>query len=227
MDKIESFEQYLATQTTSLPVLGFIINLVLAALLASVVSYVYQRYANSVSNRKSFANNFVILTMVTMVVIAIVKSSLALSLGLVGALSIVRFRSAIKEPEELIYLFLSISIGLGLGADQRIITILAVIIISLVVIIFKKLTENKSEHFNLYFTISGSTKNNLKIEDITRTLSDYCSSVDIKRFDETENMIEVSTHIEFTHFDKVSAIKNALQEIDPTLSFSFIDTTRS
>ena len=61
-------------------------------------------------------------TVATVVVISIVKSSLALSLGLVGALSIVRFRSAIKEPEELAYLFLSIGIGLGLGAGQRVVT---------------------------------------------------------------------------------------------------------
>ena len=53
-----------------------------------------------------------------MIIITIVKSSLALSLGLVGALSIVRFRTAIKDPEELSFLFISIAIGLGMGANQ-------------------------------------------------------------------------------------------------------------
>ena len=56
--------------------------------------------------------------MTTLLVIAVVKSSLALSLGLVGALSIVRFRTPIKEPEELAYIFLAIALGLCLGADQ-------------------------------------------------------------------------------------------------------------
>ena len=55
--------------------------------------------------------------MTTMLIITVVKSSLALSLGLVGALSIVRFRAAIKEPEELAYLFLTIAIGLALGRE--------------------------------------------------------------------------------------------------------------
>ena len=54
-----------------------------------------------------------------MIIITIVKSSIALSLGLVGALSIVRFRAAIKEPEELTFLFICIAIGVGLGAGQR------------------------------------------------------------------------------------------------------------
>ena len=57
-----------------------------------------------------------LITMTTMLIISIVKSSLALSLGLVGALSVIRFRAAIKEPEELTYLFLTIAIGLGFGA---------------------------------------------------------------------------------------------------------------
>jgi hypothetical protein len=61
------------------------------------------------------------ITMTTMLIITIVKASLALSLGLVGALSIVRFRAAIKEPEELAYLFLAIAIGLDFGAGQRVI----------------------------------------------------------------------------------------------------------
>ena len=55
--------------------------------------------------------------MTTYIVIMVVKNSLALSLGLVGALSIVRFRAAIKEPEELVYLFLIIAAGLGCGAN--------------------------------------------------------------------------------------------------------------
>ena len=71
------------------------------------------------------------LSLITFLVILIVKSSLALSLGLVGALSIVRFRTPIKEPEELIYLFLAIALGLGYGAGQIIPTTSIAIIIFL------------------------------------------------------------------------------------------------
>jgi hypothetical protein len=62
-------------------------------------------------------------------IITIVKSSLALSLGLVGALSIVRFRTPVKEPEELAYLFMAIAIGLGMGADYRLETSVGTILI--------------------------------------------------------------------------------------------------
>ena len=71
--------------------------------------------------------------MTTMLIITIIQQSLALSLGLVGALSIVRFRAAIKEPEELSYLFLCIAMGLGFGANQRIISIISFVFISSII----------------------------------------------------------------------------------------------
>ena len=84
---------------------SFIFNLILAFILSYIFSKIYIKYGRSLSNRSSFSENFSLITMTTMTIIAIVKSSLALSLGLVGALSIVRFRTALKEPEELAYTF--------------------------------------------------------------------------------------------------------------------------
>ena len=125
MDKFQSFEEFFSTSNVSVEFVPFVINLILAAVLSYILSRLYVRFGRSLSNRSQFAENFVLLSMTTMVIITIVKSSLALSLGLVGALSIVRFRAAIKEPEELSYLFLAIAIGLGLGANQQVITLVA------------------------------------------------------------------------------------------------------
>ena len=105
--------------------------MILAALCGEVVARVYRKYATTLGNRVAFSESFWLLAAVTATVIMIVKFSLALSLGLVGALSIVRFRAAIKEPEELVYLFLIITIGLSAGAGQLLasisITIFAVL----------------------------------------------------------------------------------------------------
>ncbi len=87
------------------------------------------------------------LAVTTMIIITIVKSSLALSLGLVGALSIVRFRSAIKEPEELTYLFLTIAIGLGFGADQRLATIIGFAFLTLFLIGKSMLGKGNGENY--------------------------------------------------------------------------------
>src|SRR3989339_1079171 len=115
---MDSIQGILNTQIIEIPFWGFALNLILAAVLSYFLSVFYVRYGYSLSNRRIFSRNFLLLTVITTLVITIIKSSLALSLGLVGALSIVRFRAAIKEPEELAYLFLNIGIGLGMGANQ-------------------------------------------------------------------------------------------------------------
>ena len=117
---------------------GFVINLILTLILCFILRYIYIKFSTTLSNKYEFSKNFVILGLTTCIVITIVKSSLALSLGLVGALSIVRFRAAIKEPEELIYLFLVIAIGLGNGAGQIKITSIGVLLSILTIVFFSK-----------------------------------------------------------------------------------------
>ena len=126
---------FFINQNIQIDLQGFVISLLCAAILSFLVQLFYIKYSSTLSNRKEFAKNFVILGVTTTIVIMIVKSSLALSLGLVGALSIVRFRAAIKEPEELVYLFLIIAIGLGCGANQLLITTIG-IFFALILIVF-------------------------------------------------------------------------------------------
>ena len=121
--------------TENISIVDFLINLLLTLIASYILSFVYARYGASLSNRNKLAQTLVLLSITTMIIITIVKSSLALSLGLVGALSIVRFRTAIKEPEELAYFFIAISIGLGFGADQKIITLVGVLFVLLFIII--------------------------------------------------------------------------------------------
>ena len=119
MDEDFGMKEFITNQSVEVSLSSFAANLIFAAFLAYLLSLLYERFGQSLSNRKLFSKNLISLTMTTMLVISIVKSSLALSLGLVGALSIVRFRAAIKEPEELVYLFLAISIYLDEGSTPK------------------------------------------------------------------------------------------------------------
>ena len=96
----------------------FVFGLVLTFTLGQILALFYERHARVGSDRRKLARLFPLIAATTMLVIFVVKSSIALSLGLVGALSIVRFRTPIKEPEELIYLFVAIAIGIG-GRRRR------------------------------------------------------------------------------------------------------------
>ena len=94
----------------------------LALLHALLLSFAVAKCGKMLTDRSQYTGIFLVLIPTMVLIITIVKSSLALSLGLVGALSIVRFRTPVKEPEELTYLFLAIAAGLGLGAGQLLIT---------------------------------------------------------------------------------------------------------
>ena len=140
----QTLQDFLVNQQVQIDYSYLVFALLLSALLAYILGVLYSKYGKSISNREHFSSNFVLLTTTTTLIIMIIKSSLALSLGLVGALSIVRFRAAIKEPEELAFLFLSISIGLGLGAGQLLTTLTAFFIISLI-ICWRGKTHKKGE----------------------------------------------------------------------------------
>ena len=223
MNKIQTFQEFLTTTSVQIPVISFVSNLLLAALLAFILNKIYVRYGDSLSNRKLFARNFLLITMTTMLIISIVKSSLALSLGLVGALSIVRFRAAIKEPEELGYLFLAIGIGLGLGADQVKITILAFVIISAILIIRKKKSNNSEDNQNLHLTVSSGNPAKIELGQVIEILKKYCSTVNLKRFDENSEILEASFLIEFVNFEQLIKMKSALYKLNDSVKISFLD----
>jgi len=110
-------------QFTEESILSISFNLILCMVLVSIVGWFYKKYSRSMGGKTHVGAILPLIGLTVFMVITVVKSSLALSLGLVGALSIVRFRTPIKEPEELGYLFLTIAIGLGLGAGFEMITI--------------------------------------------------------------------------------------------------------
>ena len=222
MNQIKTFEDFLATTSTKIPVMDFAVNFIIAVLLSLLLNWIYVKYGKSLSNRKAFAKNFVLLTLITMLVISIVKSSLALSLGLVGALSIVRFRAAIKEPEELMYLFFAIAIGLGMGANQRIITIIAFILIALVIIFQGKLNW-RSKPQNLHLTINSSNVEIVDIEKIVQQLEENCAGIKLQRYDFNKNMVEASFLIEFNNYDQFRLTKTSLQSLDDSVNFTFLD----
>ena len=207
---VQTLQDYLVKTGAQIPLFSFIIGLLLASILSFILSRIYVRYADSLSNRNLFSRNFVLITMTTMLIISIVKSSLALSLGLVGALSIVRFRAAIKEPEELAYLFLTIGIGLGFGADQGLITTIAFIIITTIIIIRKKFIHKPENNQNLHLTVYSHNPVKISLEQVIDTLKTHCTEVDLKRFDETKEAIEASFLIEFKNIEQLTKTKKAL-----------------
>ncbi|HET7872863.1 MAG TPA: DUF4956 domain-containing protein [Terriglobales bacterium] len=204
----------------SLPKL--VISLALAAVLGVLLGQVYVHFGHSLSNRRAFARNFLILVVTTTLIISIVRSSLALSLGLVGALSIVRFRAAIKEPEELVFLFLAISAGLGLGAGQALITVVALLVIVGLIVIRSRFYTSPDQP-NLFLTVATPAGANLGANQIIQALSAVGASASLKRFDQSAEQMEAAFLVDFKGVNELEQFTVKLRELSPQARISCLD----
>ena len=154
MNQLQNFDEFFVSHSGSVSIGGLALNIVLAAILCAILGWFYVNYGTTFANRRSLAKIFVLVGVTTTLVISVVKASLALSLGLVGALSIVRFRAAIKEPEELAFLFLTIAIGLGFGADQGRVTVVAYVLILGSFLVYRFYSTAKHPQKNFFLTVT-------------------------------------------------------------------------
>jgi hypothetical protein len=211
-----------SSQANDLQLTTFVINMFLAAVCAYILSLVYIYWGSSLTNRRKFAANFMLLTLTTTFIILVVRSSVALSLGLVGALSIVRFRTAVKEAEELAYLFFAISLGIGLGDNQRLITVLA-LLGGIAIIGLTKLFRKSQADVNLHLTVASHTPDLIGLEQITAVLDQHCSKVKLIRFDENQQTVETSFLVEFKKLSNLNAARDALKTLSDSAEITFLD----
>jgi Domain of unknown function (DUF4956) len=222
MNKPQTLLELFSTQAFQISLPLFVANLLLSALLAWILGRVYVKCGTTLSNREQFARNFLLLTITTMLIITIVKSSLALSLGLVGALSIIRFRAAIKEPEELTYLFLAISVGLGFGAEQTLITMIAFVVM-LAILTARHWVRRREERPNLYLTITCPSPGATGLPQIAATLTSHATAAGLKRFDQTPELIEASFQVQFDSLDRLDACSQALRKLGDGVRLSYLE----
>ncbi len=150
----KSLENFFLNSNIEIDFGNFFIAILLSLILAYLVKLTYIKVGRALNDKDYFSDTFIPLAIITTLVITVIKFSLALSLGLVGALSIVRFRAAIKEPEELVYLFFIISIGLANGANQFLLSIIATIII-LIFLLTRSIYKNKNSNSGNFISDSN------------------------------------------------------------------------
>ena len=192
-----------------------LINLFLCMILVSLVGWFYKKFSRSLGGKTHVGGILPLIGLTVFMVITVVKSSLALSLGLVGALSIVRFRTPIKEPEELGYLFLTIAIGLGFGAGFSITTIIITVIILLYLYLTgtSKGTLKTDGEYTLLINVTDDKYN--KVTDI---IGRKVTAYKIIRSESVEDKISIYFNIsvdeDFDFQDLINSIKDIDQEID-------------
>lgn len=207
-------------------VVNYITNIVLCAILLYLLSLVYVRFGRSLSNRYQLSKVLIIVGVTTFIIISIVKSSLALSLGLVGALSIIRFRTAIKEPEELGYFFIAIAIGLGFGANQLLPTVIGALVLFLIIFLAGKGTTRSMISQNLLLSKATTTGEDRAVvqKSIMDILGKNSSRTELIRMNLSDGQLDYNFLVALNDLGSINTITNDLTTLDSTMSISFIDS---
>ena len=143
------FKSSFLENVTSVSILDMLIALVLSFFVGMFIFFIYKKTYSGVMYSSSFAATLIALTMITTLVILAVTSNVVLSLGMVGALSIVRFRTAIKEPLDIAFLFWSIAVGIVLAAGMIPLAVIGSVVIGVILLLF----VNRKSAANPYIVV--------------------------------------------------------------------------
>ncbi len=221
-DLINSYNLYSNVSNFS----DFLINIIVSVILGSILAWHYKNYYQTLSQSISMTKTLISLTIITCFVITIVKSSLALSLGLVGALSIVRFRTPIKEPYELTYIFISIAIGLGLGANQLLITIISTFVILIVLYFVSRKNKNIMEgvfFINLNLKKRKNKDNLLILKKISFNLK---KDFNLRRIDIDDANEQINFNLNIDSLNDLTKLKKQLEANFKDGDISIVDGQR-
>lgn len=183
-----------------------------AVIVGLLIFWVYKKTFTGILYSSGFALTLIGLTLVTTLVIIAVTSNVVLSLGMVGALSIVRFRTAIKEPMEIVFLFWSIAVGIVIGAGMIPLAVLGSVIIGIILLIFAN-RKNVENAYILVLNCENEEAENTAAELLKNTVKKYW----IKSKTVNVDGIELTTELKIkddkmafvNQMNKITGVKNA------------------
>ncbi|ACD21909.1 DUF4956 domain-containing protein [Clostridium botulinum] len=208
------FKSSFAEKLTQVSFLDMFIALALAFVIGLFIMQVYKKTFKGVMYSESFAISLLALSLITTLIILAVTSNVVLSLGMVGALSIVRFRSAIKEPIDIAFLFWSISVGIVIGAGLIPLAVLGSIFIGIVMVLFiNKKTSNNP--YILVINCEDDDSENTALKVLSKNVDKYnVKSKTISPMNGIEMTVEIGLKKKSTDFvnsiSKLNGISNVV-----------------
>ncbi|HIR90132.1 MAG TPA: DUF4956 domain-containing protein [Candidatus Fimimorpha faecalis] len=211
------FKSNFLENSSSVSIIDMVIGIILAFGIGVLIFFIYKKTYAGVMYSESFGVSLIAMTMITTVVIMAVTSNVVLSLGMVGALSIVRFRTAIKEPVDIAFLFWSIAVGIVLAAGMIPLAVFGSIMIGIVLLIFC----NKKTHAHPYIMVVRCM--NKKAEDsVKKFLDNQVEKCVLKSKTVTKGMIEVNYEIRLKkdNTDFVNQVAN-MNQVESAVMVSY------
>tara|TARA_Y100000588_G_C14276090_1_gene934399 strand:+ start:4950 stop:5648 length:699 start_codon:yes stop_codon:yes gene_type:complete len=190
---------------TSLTIADIILALSVSLICGLIITWVYKKSYQGVVYQTSFNLSILIVMLVTTSVIMVISGNLILSLGMVGALSIIRFRSAIKDPIDIVYMFWAVAVGIANGVANFKISIISTIFISLIIMALK----DRPQRYRSYMLICNY---DIKVEDeVFRQVKEETKRYKIKSKSTKDNNVELI--LEVIIKDETSDLPGKLSKI--------------
>ena len=142
-------------------ILTILISMILALILGGVIAFVYRHNYRGVMYSNNFALTLILMTLITTPVVLCIRNSIALSMGMVGALSIVRFRTALKDPLDTAYMFWALTTGILLGAGQFILCAVTTVMIALMLTVLVNLKAKTASSYLMVIRMSDEAEKNV------------------------------------------------------------------
>lgn len=206
---LTTFFKYITDNELMEGILPIITSMSIALSLALLIYITYKFCYRGVSYSKNFNLSLIIMTLVTTVVMMVIGSNIALSLGMVGALSIVRFRTAVKDPRDTVYIFWSISIGLASGVEIYDVAIIGSIFIALIIFIFSISNKNSEKYL---LVIRGKTSVE---EEIYSTVFKEIKYYRVRSRNVSKESMEIICEVKLKRDEEIKVINklNSLKDI--------------
>lgn len=205
------FKSSFLENVTSVSLLDMLLAMILAFGIGMFIFLIYKKTFSGVMYSSSFAVTLVALTIITTLVILAVTSNVVLSLGMVGALSIVRFRAAIKEPLDIAFLFWSIAVGIVLAAGLIPLAVIGSLLIGIFLLIF----VNRKSHVNPYIVVLNCADHDSELHAI-EYLKEHVNRFVVKSKTAQKGSIEINAEIRLK--DDNTDFINTLADMDGVCS---------
>lgn len=176
-----------------LQVAEVLLCILVTGLIAAYIFVIYRRVNKNSFYNKSFNLSLLALAIIIAAIILTIQSNIVVSLGMVGALSIVRFRTAIKDPMDLVFLFWAISVGIICGAGFAVIAVIASLVVSVLILFFAKLPSSRGV---MILLVNSATYENE--EEILKIVEEYCSTYKVKARNLTKDHLDMAIEISAT-----------------------------
>lgn len=192
-----------------------VICMLITVLIGMYIFMVYRIITRNSFYNRNFNLSLIALAVITAAIILTIQSNIVISLGMVGALSIVRFRTAIKEPMDLVFLFWSISIGIICGAGFAVVAVIASVIITVIVLLFERLSVGTAAVILLVNATDYRTES-----QIMSIVESHCSMYKVKARNLTKDKLDMAVEVKT---DKGAALVEQLMDLECVTSASLVD----